>query len=412
MAFYIGLISITLFSASMVWLVSESAIAVALVAFAAVVGGAVMITFGAESSQVFVSQAFAAAIIALLQLSPEFVVEATIAHSGKVDLMLANFTGSNRLLMGVGWPMIYAVAAFYHRRMHRAKLRYIELRQEVVIEALILLLPSCVFIAIMIKGYFSMFDAIVLAAVFFIYLFLLQRLPPEGKECEDDMVPPCKRVVRMSQNRAKLFIAFLMLAGLLAIVLSAKPFVRSLETIATSLGVSAFFFIQWVAPFLSEFPEKVSAFYWAMRIKLAPMALMNLISSNVNQWTLLVLFIPTFYSLGQGSLMNVPVDSFLRSEIMLTIAMTMYGACSVLKTRFTWFNASVLFSLWFVQFLFPTEIPGASIAPESIGWLVDTRYLVSLAFGGFTAIELWTNRGRISIAGNLRHTIALIARKS
>ena len=47
------------------------------------------------------------------------------------------------------------------------------------------------------------------------------------------------------------------------------------------------FFIQWVAPFLSEFPEKVSAFLWARRVTHAPMALMNMVSSNINQWTLL-----------------------------------------------------------------------------------------------------------------------------
>lgn len=370
-----------------------------------------MITFGAEASQVYVSQALAAATIALLQLSPEFVVEATIAYSGKVDLMLANFTGSNRLLMGVGWPLIYAVAAFYNHRKNGTRLRQIELRREVVIEAMVLLLPSSMFILIVLKGYFSAFDGVALAGVFFTYLYLLQRLPAEGKECEADMVPPCKRIVRMPEWNAKTFIIFLMLAGLIVIVLSAKPFVYSLETIAVSLGVPAFFFIQWVAPFLSEFPEKVSAFYWAMRVKLAPMAMMNLISSSVNQWTLLVLFIPTFYSLGQGALMNVPVDSFLRNEIILTMAMTVYGATSVFKRRFTAMNASLLFLLWLVQFLFPTQIPGASGAAGLPDWLLDTRNLASLAFIGFTAVELWTHRGEIHIAEDLRQTLALMKRR-
>jgi cation:H+ antiporter len=47
-------------------------------------------------------------------------------------------------------------------------------------------------------------------------------------------------------------------------------------------------FIQWVAPFISEFPEKTSAFAWARRITRAPVALMNMVSSNINQWGVLL----------------------------------------------------------------------------------------------------------------------------
>src|SRR5437667_1550922 len=65
--------------------------------------------------------------------------------------------------------------------------------------------------------------------------------------------------------------------------------------VAGLLGVSQFVLVQWVAPFLSEFPEKVSAFYWARRVSRAPMALMNMVSSNINQWTVLAAMIPIVY---------------------------------------------------------------------------------------------------------------------
>ena len=66
--------------------------------------------------------------------------------------------------------------------------------------------------------------------------------------------------------------------------------------VSTALGVPGFVFVQWVAPFVSEFPEKVSAFYWARTVEEAPTALMNMISSNINQWTLLTAMLPIVYS--------------------------------------------------------------------------------------------------------------------
>ena len=66
-----------------------------------------------------------------------------------------------------------------------------------------------------------------------------------------------------------------------------------------------FVFIQWVAPFVSEFPEKVSAFYWARTVDRASMALMNMVSSNINQWTLLAAMLPIVYSISRGALSTI-----------------------------------------------------------------------------------------------------------
>src|SRR6201987_5766906 len=78
----------------------------------------VLITWGAESSQFFVAQGFALAILAWMQTLPEFAVEAVLAWKQQVPLLLANLTGALRLLTGLGWPMIYATAAFFHKRKY------------------------------------------------------------------------------------------------------------------------------------------------------------------------------------------------------------------------------------------------------------------------------------------------------
>src|SRR6185503_7618619 len=87
----------------------------------------------------------------------------------------------------------------------------------------------------------------------------------------------------------------LFLLGGVLLFLTAHPFLESMLALAGMMGVSTFVFVQWVSPFLSEFPEKVSAFYWARQVTKAPMALMNMVSSNINQWTVLAAMIPLVY---------------------------------------------------------------------------------------------------------------------
>jgi cation:H+ antiporter len=90
----------------------------ALWAAPAILVAAMMIAWAAESAQFFIPQGFALAILAWLQTFPEFAVEFVFAWRQQVPLLMANLTGSLRLLTGLGWPMIYFVAAFCCRRTH------------------------------------------------------------------------------------------------------------------------------------------------------------------------------------------------------------------------------------------------------------------------------------------------------
>ena len=90
----------------------------ALWATPAILLSAMLIAWAAESAQFFIAQGFALAILAWLQTLPEFAVEAVLAWKQQVPLLLANLTGALRLLTGLGWPMIYGTAAFFHRRKY------------------------------------------------------------------------------------------------------------------------------------------------------------------------------------------------------------------------------------------------------------------------------------------------------
>ncbi|MEK6610560.1 MAG: hypothetical protein AABZ35_06540, partial [Gemmatimonadota bacterium] len=147
------------------------------------------------------------------------------------------------------------------------------------------------------------------------------------------------------------------LGGLLLYV-TAHPFLESMLAVAALLGVSEFVLVQWVAPFLSEFPEKLSAFYWARRVSKAPMALMNMVSSNINQWTILAAMIPLVYgwsshAAGRGW-QPFRFDGEQQVEIALTVAQSILAMLLLCNMKFNWFDAMSLFVLWLVQFLVPS----------------------------------------------------------
>jgi cation:H+ antiporter len=138
---------------------------------------------------------------------------------------------------------------------------------------------------------------------------------------------------------------------------TAHPFLNSMIAVAATIGISQFFLVQWVAPFLSEFPEFVSTFGWARRVKRAPMALMNIVSSNINQWTILAAMIPIVYGFSHlhhyGAWADFTFDIAQRNELALTLLQSMLGVLLLANMEFDWMDATALFVLWAVQFTVP-----------------------------------------------------------
>ena len=81
---------------------------------------------------------------------------------------------------------------------------------------------------------------------------------------------------------------------------------------------------------------------------------MNLVSSNINQWTMLVAMIPVAYAFGQGGVRTIPFDAMHRTEILLTILQSLLGVVLLFNMRFTAKEAAVLFTLWALQFGIPS----------------------------------------------------------
>jgi cation:H+ antiporter len=330
--------------------------------FPSVLGSAMLIAWGAEAAQFLISQGLALAILAWLQTLPEFAVEAVIAwEAGKAvaadsnaphatALMTANFTGSLRLLVGLGWPMIYVTAAMFYRKRTKEKLGEIVLENEHAIEIVFLLVSIGYFFIVWLKGTLSWIDTIILTVIYLVYLYFLNKIPPQGEEKMEDLDRIPRFILQQRRAMRNAMIGGLFAGGGLILYFAAHPFLESLKAIAVGLGLSTFVFVQWVAPFLSEFPEKVSAFNWARRVTTAPLALMNMVSSNINQWTMLAAMLPIAYALALGHWGTIDFDQHQEVEILMTIGQSLLGAALLANMRFSWWEAALLFLLWVVQF--------------------------------------------------------------
>src|SRR6478752_7169998 len=153
----------------------------------AILLSAIAIAWAAESAQFFIAQGFALAILAWLQTLPEFAVEAVLAWKQQTPLLLANLTGALRLLTGLGWPLIYATAAFFHRRRRGGGMLEIRLAREHCIEV-VGLTAALVYVAVIwAKGSLGLVDAGVLIGIYVVYLIILGRMPALDKEGIDDL---------------------------------------------------------------------------------------------------------------------------------------------------------------------------------------------------------------------------------
>ena len=331
----------------------------ALWTFPSILFSSFIIAWAAEAAQFLMSQGMALAILAWLQTLPEFAVEAVIAWQAgkdpsKTHLAIANFTGSLRLLVGLGWPMIYFVAAAFGWKQKR-KFVAVDLDPEHSVEIFGLLLPILYFTFIWWKGTLTFWDAFPLIGCYALYLWVLWKIPPreEEEEALEDLGVVPRRVLRM-QGRARLAaILGLFAAGGAILYFSAHPFLDSMLVLAGTLGISTFIFVQWVAPFLSEFPEKLSAFYWARKVSTANVAVMNMVSSNINQWSILSAMIPILFVISAGTMRPLVFDAHQREEILLTILQSFLGFLLLLNLQLKFHEALILFTFWFVQFVVP-----------------------------------------------------------
>ncbi|WP_051215540.1 sodium:proton exchanger [Granulicoccus phenolivorans] len=328
---------------------------------AAVVASSFMLAWAAEAAQKDISGGLAIAILALIAVLPEYAVDLYYAYRAGHDpaythYAAANMTGSNRLLLGFGWPLVVLIAVWVANRAlpRRSPERtdYLALPRTSRFDVGYLAILAVLAFAIPLLGRIPIWFGVLLIAAFAIYLWRSGRIHADG---EEEFVGTAKLIADLpTRTRRVTFVGMFVVAAAI-ILASAEPFATSLVNTGVTLGFDPYFLVQWLAPLASEAPEFIVAVVFALR-GMGAAAIGTLIASKINQWSLLVGSLPIAYAVGGGG-SALPLDARQIEEFVLTGTQTLMGVAIIIALRFHRWSAIALAAIFAVQF-FVTDTTG------------------------------------------------------
>lgn len=324
---------------------------------AAVVAASFLLAWAAEAAQKDISGALAIALLALIAVLPEYAVDLYYAFQAGSDaayapLAAANMTGSNRLLLGFGWPLVVIVALWVaNRGLGRRDPRRqwsLTLPRGARLDVGFLALLAVAAFVIPLLGEIPVWFGVALIGAFALYLWRAGRSEGDG---EPDFVGAAADIANLPATARRATVITLFAVAAAIIVLSAEPFAEALIGAGGSLGVDSYFLVQWLAPLASEAPEFIIAVLFALRGHGAA-AIATLIASKINQWSLLVGSLPLAHLAGGGG-GALALDARQIEEFVLTGTQTILGVAIILALRFHLVSAVSLAALFAAQFFVP-----------------------------------------------------------
>jgi cation:H+ antiporter len=237
----------------------------------------------------------------------------------------------------------------------------------------------------------TILDTVLLVLIFIAYLWRVRHADrtsadadaaaDDGDDDDDDeaseLFGPAAAVASLPALQRRWVTAGMLLAAAGIIIAVAEPFADSLVSTGRQLHVNDFLLVQWVAPLASETPEFIAVLLLAYRLH-ASAGLGALISSKINQWTILVGVLPVVFAASAGGWHGLPLDTVQREELLLTAAQSMFAVGLVITGRLTATGAWSLLGLFTAQFVLAWTLPASARGSERL--LLAAVYLL-LALG-------------------------------
>ncbi|MDQ3946008.1 MAG: sodium:proton exchanger [Actinomycetota bacterium] len=358
----------------------------------AIVGAAFLLSWAAEVAQLDISAGLAIAVLAFIAVLPEYAVDLVFAINGgeayaefgpvcqspaemaarresDCALALANMTGANRLLIGLGWSMVVFIAWRRSRTLRNERIEGVQLDRSHAVELAFLSLATVYSLTLPLKTSITLIDAAVLVSIFIAYMVRISKAPAE----EPHLVGPAEALGELPTPRRRAAVIGLFVVAAVVILACAEEFAHALVETGDALGISEFFLVQWLAPLASEAPELLVAGLYAYRLN-TNAGLGTLVSSKVNQWTLLVGTLPIAFALASGTLDGLPVIARQREEVLLTAAQSFFAVTILINLSMSLREAGILFGLFWAQFITGAVVPAEWHGEELV--LFSLVYLV------------------------------------
>jgi cation:H+ antiporter len=319
----------------------------ALSAGLAIFGASFMLSWAAELAQLDIPQALALALLALIAVLPEYAVDMYFAWMAGRDpkytaFATANMTGANRLLIGLGWTAV--VLAYWFKTSAEA----LVLEPAHKIEIRYLGIATLYSFFIPFKGRLDLFDAMIFITLFALYI----RTASQSHHVEPELEGPSEIIANWGAGARRIVtLAFFLISGY-TIFVAAEPFAEGLLATGRNFGIEEFLLVQWLAPLASESPEFIVAILFALKANPGA-SLGTLISSKINQWTLLIGMLPVVYAFSAGRISAMHMDDRQIEELLLTAAQSLFAVAVLANLSFSIGEALLLFALFSTQLLIP-----------------------------------------------------------
>ena len=309
-------------------------------------GASFLLAWAADAGEAVFSGGLVLAVIALVTVLPEFVIEVHFAYTQQTELVTANLTGATRLLLTGATALPLAVAVVARRRGQvAASFRLAASRR---LELGILLLASIFAIQIVIRGSIAIADGIILIALYVLYARRVQGTPEE----EPAVLGVPAGLLSLPPSYRRPVVAGLIVAAAAVVVAVANPFAEALLATGTSLGIDPYFLVQSVVPVATEAPEFVIvAVLVANRRPAQGLALF--LAASVSQWTLALGALPFAYLAGGGSV-SMALSGNEQVEVAFTIAVTLFAVAALASLRPHVADAGLITGVLAIQFIYPT----------------------------------------------------------
>ncbi len=349
----------------------------------AVFGAAFLLSWAAEAAQIDISESLAVAILALIAVLPEYAVDFVFtwkAGQGYPEVnewhhyAIANMTGANRMLVGLGWPFILFLYVLAKKKAA------VILDESQRVEIFYLAMATIYSFTIPLKGSLTIIDTLILVTIFVLYTRRAAQMENE----EPELVGPVKIIANMKTVKRRLVTVGLFLFAGVVIFFVAEPFAESLVDMGADFGIDRFLLVQWLAPIASESPEFIIAATWTLR-GAAGSALKALISSKVNQWTLLIGTIPLMFSLSAGQIVAFTLDEKQVHELWLTAAQSLFAVAVLVNLKIGRGEGLLLLGLFLAQFFVQSiriEVAIAYIVLAIVFHYLHRKHLIPAAIMG------------------------------
>jgi cation:H+ antiporter len=191
--------------------------------------------------------------------------------------------------------------------------------------------------------------------IFVVYLIRIAKAPAE----EHELVGCAAMIGALPVRGRRLAVAALFVVAAGIILLCAEHFAESLVATGEEFGISTFLLVKWLAPLASEAPELLIAGMFAWRLN-TNAGLGALVSSKVNQWTLLVGTLPIVFAIASSSHHGLPLDTLQREELFVTAAQSAFAVAILASRSISVREARILLSLFIVQLVTTSALPGGA----------------------------------------------------